>query len=171
VATLGDATKVATVWKWVPSTSNWAFYTPTLSDGGAAYASGKSYAFLTSVSGGEGFWVNAKTPFAAQLPAGTAVSSASFQTMGSGWSLIAIGDGKTPKGFNSSLSLTPPAAGDIPQNLTSLWGWDATQSNWYFYAPNLDKAGTLSTYVQSKQYLDFGTKTLGPTMGFWVNRP
>ena len=167
----GDANKVTTVWKWIASKSNWAFYTPTQPDGGAAYAAGKSYDFLTSVSGGEGFWVNAKNSFSAQLPSGSAISSASFQSMGSGWNLIAIGDDKTPKGFNNSLSLTPPSAGDIPQNIISLWAWDAVQGNWYFYAPDRDKAGTLSSYVQTKQYLDFGTKTLGPTMGFWVNRP
>src|SRR5450759_3952592 len=119
----GDPNKVATVWKWVTASSRWAFYTPNQTDGGAAYAASKGYDFLTTISGGEGFWVNAKTAFTASLPAGTAVTSASFQSMASGWSLIAIGDNKTPRTFNNALSLTPPAAGDIPPNVTTLWAW------------------------------------------------
>ncbi|TSA19228.1 MAG: hypothetical protein D4R74_00005, partial [Betaproteobacteria bacterium] len=128
-AVFGDKTKVTTVWKWVSSTSQWAFYAPSLADGGAAYAAGKGYDFLTSISGGEGFWVNAAAAFTAPLPAGAAVSSASFQLMASGWNLIAIGDGKTPSQFNSALSITPPSPGVTPVNLTTLWSWDATQLN------------------------------------------
>ena len=171
VSAFGDATKVATVWKWIAATTKWAFYTPILTDGGAAYASTKGYDFLTTIAGGEGFWVNAKQSFSAPLPTGSAKSSASFQGMGSGWSLIAIGDNKTAKGFNVSLSTTPPSAGDIPINLTTLWAWDATQTNWYFYAPSMEKNSTLAAYIQSKNYLDFGTKKLDPSMGFWVNIP
>lgn len=78
-ATLGDATKVTTVWKWIPATSKWAFYTPALADGGAAYAAAKGYDFLTAINGGEGFWVNARTSFTAQLPAGTSVGISYFQ--------------------------------------------------------------------------------------------
>lgn len=170
-ALFGDSGKVTTVWKWVPASSRWAFYTPNQTDGGAAYAASKGYDFLTTISGGEGFWVNAKTAFTASLPAGTAVTSASFQSMASGWSLIAIGDNKTPRTFNNALSLTPPAAGDIPPNVTTLWAWDAVQANWYFYAPSLDANGTLSGYITGKSFLDFGSKVLDPAMGFWANKP
>lgn len=58
--TFSDATKVATVWKWVESSAKWAFYSPLLPDGGAEYAVSKGYDFLTSIATGEGFWVNAK---------------------------------------------------------------------------------------------------------------
>ena len=95
----------------------------------------------------------------------------SFQGMASGWNLIAIGDNSTPRAFNIALSTTPPAAGDIPSNITTLWAWDVGQSNWYFYAPSLDKSGGLSSYITSKGYLDFGTKVLDPTTGFWANKP
>jgi len=167
----GDSSKVATVWKWIASKANWAFYTPILADGGASYAASKGYDFLVSVDGSEGFWVNAKLGFAASLRSGTAISPVSFQNMISGWSLIAIGDSSSPRAFNSALSLTPPAAGDIPANITTLWAWDSTLANWYFYAPSLDKSGALSSYIASKGYLDFGTKVLDPSMGFWVNKP
>jgi len=67
--------------------------------------------------------------------------------------------------------VTPPAAGEIPINLTTLWTWDAALANWYFYAPSLDKSGGLAAYITSKNYLDFGTRVLDPTTGFWVNKP
>jgi len=170
-AVLNDKTKVTTVWKWVAATSKWAFYAPSLADGGAAYAAGKGYDFLTTVSGGEGFWVNAGAAFTAPLPAGTAVASSAFQLMASGWNLIAIGDGKTASQFNSALSITPPSPGVIPANLTTLWAWDAAQLNWYFYAPSLEANGGLAAYITSKSYLTFGTNPLGATTGFWVNKP
>jgi hypothetical protein len=83
-----DATKVTTIWKWVTSGTTqgitypaWAFYTPTQNDGGQSYAASKGCDFLTTINAGEGFWVNAKATFTAQLPAGTAIASTSFQTM------------------------------------------------------------------------------------------
>jgi hypothetical protein len=95
------------------------------------------------------------------------VPSTSFQTMASGWNLIAIGESKTPSQFNALVSATTP--------LTTLWACDATNSAWYFYAPSLDaNSGTaLTDYITSKGYLDFtaNNKTLGPGVGFWVNKP
>jgi hypothetical protein len=139
----------------------------------ADYASSKGYDVLATINGGEGFWVNAKTTFAAQLPAGTPLASGSFQSMAPGWNLIAIGDGRTPRQFNSAIGLTPPAPGEIAANLTTLWAWDGAKANWYFYSPSLDaKGGTfLADYITNKGYLDFGTKVLDPVTGFWVNMP
>jgi len=183
--TFADATKVSTIWKWIPATNKWAFYTPTLTDGGAAYAATKDYEFLTSINGGEGFWVNAKVPFTASLPTGTALTASSFQDqtdpaqnkLRTGWNLIATGDSVTPSAFNQALSLTPPAQGSIPVNVTTLWAWDATRAGWYFYAPSLQASGGLAGYLSSKGYFDFATLpgtptgTLTPTTGFWVNKP
>ncbi len=166
----GDAAKVTTVWKWLPTASKWAFYAPSLPDGGAAYAASKGYAFLTTISPGDGFWVNANAAFMVQLPAGAAVSSAALRsTLGTGWNLVAVGDNRAPRGFNQVVG--PPSAESIPINLTSLWAWDNPGSHWYFYAPSLDQSGSLASYVQQKSYLDFGAKTLDPVTGFWVNRP
>ena len=83
--------------------------------------------------------------------------------MGSGWNLIATGDGKTPSQFNAIVAAATP--------LTTLWAWDAGQSNWYFYAPSLEKTGGLANYITSKSYLNFGSSVLGPTTGFWANKP
>lgn len=168
--TFGDGGKVTTVWKWIGSKSKWAFYAPSEPDGGAAYAAGKGYDFLTTIGGGEGFWVNAKNAFAAPLPSGTAIASASFQGIGGGWSLISVGDSPTPSRFNKALSTSPPSGGEIPLNVITLWAWDSALSNWYFYAPSLENDGTLAAYIASKNYLDFGAKKLEPATGFWVNR-
>ena len=168
----GNSTQVTTVWKWVPSKSVWAFYAPSL-DGGAAYATTKGYDPLTTVNAGEGFWVNAKTAFTAQLPAGTSVTSASFRTtLLPGWNLVASGDNNTPSQFNQALSVAPPPFGTTPINLITLWSWNAPLTSWYFYAPSLEASGgtALSDYATSKGYVDFGTKTIDPAMGFWVNR-
>lgn len=70
----GNANNVSTVWKWNPATSGWAFYSPSLADGGKAYAASKGYEFLTTIKTGDGFWVNAKAPFSVTLP-GSAVPS------------------------------------------------------------------------------------------------
>ena len=178
-ATLGDATKVTTVWKWIPATSKWAFYAPSMTAPNlAAYAASKNYDVLTTINGGEGFWVNAKQPFTAQLPAGTAITTNNFQDqlispnrLPMGWSLISTGDNPTPSAFNQALGVTPPAQGVIPLNITTLWTWDSGLSKWYFYAPSLDSNGTLASYITSKNYLNFGTNTLASTTGFWVNHP
>ena len=169
---VGDASKVTTVWKWLPAKNNWAFYTPQQVDGGAAYASSKGYDFLTSIDAGDGFWVNTRVPFTAELPSGISVSSSSFKDISAGWNLIAIGDNRTPSQFNVALSYYP-RAGVIPTNLTTLWAWDTEHSNWYFYAPSLEAQGgtALSDYTTSKGYLDFGSRSLDPTTGFWVNIP
>ena len=172
-----DSSLVSTVWKWIASSSAWAFYTPTLADGGAAYAAGKGYTLLTTINAGEGFWVNAKSGFSVQL-SGNAVPTSSFaegltsNALPTGWSLIAIGDNKTPITFANTIAANPPAAGTtVATSLTTLWAWDATLTGWYFFAPSLVNAGTQSHYITSKGYLDFGTKTLTPTTGFWVNKP
>ena len=181
VATMfgNNASNVTTVWKWVPSGTStgisypaWAFYAPSLPDGGAAYAASKGYDFLTTIGAGDGFWVNAKAGFSMPLPAGATVSTTSLRsTLRAGWNLVGAGDNRTPRGFNSASGPAPATPGDIPLNLTSLWAWNNTLSNWYFYAPSLDKSGGLAGYIQQKSYLDFGAKTLDPLLGFWVNRP
>ena len=168
----GDAYKVNTLWKWSSSKLNWAFYTPNQADGGAAYAASKGFEPMTSIAGGEGFWVNAKTPFSVAMPTGPLIDSTSFKNLGPQWSLIATGDSKTPSAFNVTLSATAPAAGQVPNNFNSLWAWDATLGKWYLYVPSLDATGGLASYIQAKGYLDFAAtnKKLSPGTGFWVNK-
>jgi len=174
-ATLNDNAKVTTVWKWVPATRRWAFYTPSMTASALAdYAASKGYDVLSTINGGEGFWVNAKQPFTVQMPAGSALLASGFQArLMAGWNLISLGENKTPSQFNIALSPTQPAPGIVPTNLTSLWAWDASLAGWYFYAPNLEANGGLADYVAAKGYLDFTAhgKMLGQGAGFWVNKP
>jgi uncharacterized repeat protein (TIGR02543 family) len=178
-----DASKVTTVWKWVPVTSKWAFYAPSLASAQTltSYATGKGYDVLDTIKGGEGFWVNAKSAFAVQLPTGAAITASDYQPrldatqnkLISGWNLIATGDNLTPSLFNQGLSNPPPSTGVIPLNITTLWAWDSGLSNWYFYSPSLEVNGGLANYISTKNYLDFTVKgkTLDSTTGFWVNKP
>ncbi len=173
-STFGDSANVSSVWSWIAAKSKWAFFTPLEVDGGATYAAANGYDSLTTINPGDGYWVNAKTAFTAQLPAGATVASSSFQNLTSGWRLIATGDTIAPSAFNTALSTTPPAVGVVPQNFNTLWTWDSTQSKWYFYAPSLEAQGgtALTDYITAHGYLDFrsANKTLGPGVGFWVNK-
>ena len=178
----GDANKVASVWKWVRSGSTpgisypaWAFYTPS-ADGGAAYAASKGYDSLSTIQGGEGFWVNAKTAFSVPLTAPAWILSSVFQptqskALTSGWNLIATGEANTASAFNKAIGATQPAPGVVPINLTTLWGWDNGSSRWYFYAPSMEAGNSLTAYVTAKNYLDFGATPFKPITGFWVNKP
>ena len=169
----GNPDNVTTVWKWLPASSKWAFYAPampTLSD----YAASKNYDVLATIAGGEGFWVNAKKPFSVSLPNGTAVLASSIRSgLQPGWSLIAIGETRSPGEFNLLLSAITPAAGTVPINVTTLWAWDSGHSKWYFYAPGMTNGGEFAAYIQSKSYLDFtsSNRNLGTGVGFWVNKP
>lgn len=170
--TFNNSTNVLSVWKWNSATGKWAFYSPSLANGGTDYAATNGYDALTTINGGEGFWVNAKTAFNATLPPGDIVTSASIATnLRSGWGMISIGDSKTPSSFNSSIGLTPLSAHYTTSDITSLWAWDPNQATWYFYSPSLAKSGDLTSYITSRGYLDFEAKPLDSTTGFWVNKP
>ena len=191
--TFHDASKVNSVWKWDGNRARWAFYSPSLSDGGAAYANSAGYSALATVAAGEGYWVNALAAWSLALATGTAVQASSFRpaqpnpatpggahALPSGWSLIATGDNPNPSQFAAAIATrnsTAPATGQVNTSLTSLWAWNAAQQRWYFWAPSLVNSGGLSSYIGSRQYLDFANMpstpsgTLSPTSGFWVNIP
>jgi Raf kinase inhibitor-like YbhB/YbcL family protein len=193
-AKFGGASNVATVWKWMPATQKWAFYSPSLADGGVTYAASKGYDFLSTIEAGEGFWVNVKQPFSVLFPSAEAVQSTDFMpaatvssatsggthALPQGWSLISTGDNPTPILFDAALatgSSTPLQAGQAYTSFTTLWAWDALNAGWYFWAPSLFNDGTLANYGVSKSYLDFAMMpntpigSISPTTGFWVNKP
>jgi alpha-tubulin suppressor-like RCC1 family protein len=166
--TFADINRFLTVWKWVAVHSAWAFHAPSLAtQGGTAladYVSSKGYQLLTTIAGGEGFWINVKSAGSVSLTNGNAISAATLgPTLIKGWNLVSIGETATPKQFCDAQS----------NGVTTLWAWDATNSAWYFYAPSLDASSDLGAYITSKGYLDFtaNSKTLGAGTGFWVNKP
>jgi len=175
---------VTSVWKWVRETSRWAFYAPSLDvQGGtvlADYAANKGYEVLNSINPGEGYWVNASQAFFLSWNSTGEIFSTYFQegkpgALKQGWSLISIGNARTPSEFNSDIGSSPPAVGVVPTNITSLWAWDNLLARWYFYAPSLDMQGgtVLTDYITGKGYLSFTASRafLTGKMGFWVNKP
>lgn len=165
-AAFSDANRFATVWKWIAPNSAWAFYAPSLAaQGGTAladFAASGGYELLTSIDGGEGFWVNAREATSLALPGGSAIGAAG-RTLVKGWNLVSIGETATPRQFCDARTGT----------VTTLWAWDAAANAWYFYAPGLDASGGLASFIAARGYLDFsaGNKALGPGIGFWVNVP
>ena len=168
----GDAAKVNSVWKWDSTAAKWQFYAPNL---GAtelqSYAASQGFAVLREIAAGDGFWVNAKTQAELGTLTGAAINLRQ-SSLSTGWNLVSTASAITPQDFNLSLSTTPPTAGQVPVNMTSLWAWDSAQSQWYFYAPSLDNAA-LAQFNAERSYRDFGTnsKSLGSATGFWVKRP
>ena len=162
----GNPAKVTTVWKWLPASGKWAFYSPSMSAQDlATYAAAKGYDVLAAIDPGEGFWVNAASSFAVQLSAGQPVVTPSLAAgaphrMIAGWNLVASGDGPTPAIVNSAVG-----------GVTTIWAWDAAKMSWYFWSPTLASQGTLGAYIANKGYLDFGSGALGALTGFWVNKP
>jgi hypothetical protein len=173
----GNPDLIKSVWKWVASSSTWAFYSPSLtSDQLSSYAQQQTYQVLSTISPGDGFWVNSAIAQSVTLTGGSKVLSSSFASTGTnalahGWSLIAIGDNNSPDAFNTSLGGTPPSSGQAAGNVNTIWSWDAVQLGWYFYSPTLVNNGTLSSYISNQSYESFGLNKLTPTTGFWVNMP
>ena len=178
----GDTAHVTTVWKWDAPKNGWQFYAPTMTVQELQnYATSRGYGVLSEIRAGEGFWVNVHQWFTVVLPTTVPITSTDFQAgkvyaLKTGWNLVAIGKAQTASNFNGNLSTTPPVAGIVPLNLTTLWAWEGIQSKWYFYAPNLeakDGGKALTDYIASKGYLDFTAthKLLDAGTGFWVNKP
>ncbi len=172
----GNQSNVNTVWKWNAATSKWAFYTPSLPDGGASYASNQGYEALTTINPGDGFWVNAKAAFTFTTSAASIYSASNFSPTSptallTGWNLIAVGDAILPAVLNASFSASAPSVGSYAANVNSIWAWDATKAKWYFYSPTLDNAGTLQKFLTDQGYQDFSTNNLKLQngVGFWVN--
>jgi hypothetical protein len=175
--TFSDSTKVISVWKWNRIGGRWTFYSPSFtSQQLAEYTGSRGMEILSSINPGDGFWLNANQIFNLALPTGAPVTATAMRDLLlTGWNLVTIGETKTPSVVNLDLSLTPPVTGVIPSNITTLWAWDSAQAKWYFYAPSLDAQGgnVLSNYITNNGYLDFTSvsKSLGPGVGFWVNKP
>ena len=168
-ATLGDASKINSVWTWNKTASKWAFYAPSMTSTDlATYAEGKGYDVLTIIPSKGGFWVNASTP--SSLPLATSsIAKLAESDLQVGWNLVSSADFRTPSQLNQILSSNMNAAGKA---VVSTWAWDATSAKWRFYAPSLESQGgtVLADHIDSKGYLPFRlANTLAATDGYWVN--
>lgn len=172
VSQFGDASRVNSVWKWISASGQWAFYSPLNADGGAAYAQSKGYHLLAAIAPGEGYWVNINAEAGLVLPVQEAgpVAATSHQNLGTGWHLIAVSGPATPAEINETLA----AVSSEPDGLVSVWAWDTSRKQWYFWAPGLAAQGgsALQDYLSQMNYLDFATlgRTLQDGTGFWIRR-
>jgi len=166
--TFNDANQFLTVWKWNAVASNWSFYSPSLSSAELSmYAQKKGYEVLTTIQSKEGFWVNAKYPTRLTTNSLGNASPLTQSDLSMGWNLLATPEMKTPSQLNASLNNELDANG---KSIVTTWAWDASTSNWRFYAPALERQGgtVLVNYIASKNYLTF-TTPLNHTDGFWMN--
>jgi len=166
--TFNDANQFLTVWKWNAVAGNWSFYSPSLSSAElSTYAQKKGYEVLTTIQSKEGFWVNAKNPTRMKINSLGNVSPLMQSDLSMGWNLLATAEMKTPSQLNASLINDLDANG---KSIVTTWAWDASTSNWRFYAPALERQGgtVLVNYIASKNYLTF-TAPLNQADGFWMN--
>lgn len=171
-ATLGDAGKFASVWKWDARAAQWHYYAPALAANGtlAKVAAANGYAVLTAIGPGEGYWI--EVPAAAGNISMPEVVSFGIDTtslmFAHGWNLVATGYDLGAADFNRMLA---GATSGTPGITTTIWAWDNASSSWYFYAPDKDGDGSLPAYAASKGYQPFGAVSLGKGRGFWVYYP
>lgn len=186
----GVTDSIISIWKWLPSSSQWAFYAPSMTSQALSdYAAGKGYVVLDRIAAGEGYWINTTKSFHFSPRRGVPAATIP-QTLGNGWSLLAIGgEAMTPAAFDESIGSGTLSSGSacstqecwrvasgpaaVP-SLTSIWSWDRTKK-WRFYAPSLALQGVnaLTAYAESKGYLAFDsaqTIFLHRGEGFWVNK-
>lgn len=161
------------IWKWDVVKGKWQFYSPAMSAVDLAkYAVDRGYDVLSTIGAGEGFWVNALVQ--KNIPRSGSRFDLKLVNLKNGWNLVATAEDVLPSLFNQNLSLNPPDPSTLKlSNFSTLWAWNNSASNWFFYAPSLDLSGStdLSDYIAAKKYLDFASysKTLGKGVGFWVN--
>jgi len=102
VAMFGNATtpnsvtsSISTVWTWNSTLRQWNFFTPTMTaQANSAYASSRGYGVLTSITQGEGFWVNATSPVSITLSS-TALPTGAFSFLSPYSTVIANGLSRT----------------------------------------------------------------------------
>jgi len=146
--TFSDDTVFSSVWKW--DNGNWAVYLPGEGTTGE-YATAKGFSNLSTISPGEGFWVNSNGSLYVSV-AGDEVSSDSISVV-SGWNL---------KGLTSSSSIKVNALFSDSSKFASVWKWES--SSWAVYLPGEVTPGQYATAKGFSQL-----STISPGEGFWVN--
>ena len=163
---LSNPAQTNSIWTWNNATSRWAFFSPSLTSSElSAYAQSKGYDVLSSIASKQGFWIDAKTAFAVGSPwKNNAVLSLNEFPLG--WNLAGVTEGKTPAQITQLYR--NPLYG-MGKEITSIWSWEKTSSNWKFYAPSLENAGgtTLADYISKRGYLPFPTAS-DISDGLWI---
>lgn len=171
---LGDSTKITSVWTWNKLAGKWVFYAPSMTASAlATYAQSMGYDVLSSIASKEGFWVNAATsvvltnPLAPPPTPGASSVTLLESDLQPGWNLMANAYSMTPSQLNAALSSSLNAAGKA---IDTVWAWDVPNAKWKFYAPSLQAQGgtVLADYISNKGYLPLNS-ALSAKEGFWLN--
>lgn len=170
----GERKVVESVWKWLPDTQRWAFFTPQFNDAAlAAYARSKGLEVLRQIGPGEGYWLKLKSEHDFGELKGTP-SSVDLASLKEGWHLVTIAEAMSPADLQARLrEAVPPDAGTA-SGYVSLWAWSAEKGRWYFYAPELAAQGdnALKAYIEANSFLDFADDRvqIGLGRGFWIRK-
>jgi hypothetical protein len=156
VATLFDnGGKFASAWKWTDDGTGhqtWAVYLPNWA-GAGSYAESHGFVPLTSISSGEGFWLNSKVKQEVTVSGTPVHGQLSFS---SGWNLAGL------KGTK------PVVVADLGP-VISVWKWTKVNNSktWAVSLPGSAVKG--AEYCAAKGFGQI--TTILPGEGFWVNKP
>lgn len=178
--TFADSQIVESVWKWIPESQRWAFFTPQFKPQAlGAYARARGLEVLAEINPGEGYWLKLKREHDFGEQRGEP-ANVSLSDLGEGWHLVTLGQTMTPSELNAGLAKAalaepaPPQAAALPQSFVSLWSFNSAKGRWMFYSPALAAQGAeaLKAYLDGKGFLDFDAEqqTLGEGRGFWIKK-
>jgi eukaryotic-like serine/threonine-protein kinase len=147
--TFSSAGSFASVWKW--ESGGWAVYLPGETTPGE-YAAAKGFNPLTTISPGEGFWVNSKGTQTSVTIMGTPVDTDAIY-LEEGWNL---------KGLKADSSIIVSSLFANATKFASVWKWES--GGWAVYLPGEETQGD---YAKAKGFSQISSIT--PGEGFWVN--
>jgi hypothetical protein len=143
---------VASVWKW--EAGNWAVHLPSATVSQFVdYVTSKGFSVLSTITPGEGFWVNSNKAQTLNVT-GTQPSDPS-SSLTKGWNLIGLKS-------DEAKSIDDVVSGN-ETNITSIWKWQ--DGKWAVYLPGQDDGG--AAYAENKGFTMF--ENIKPGEGFWVN--
>lgn len=145
-------------WSWDAANSKWRVYLPDETTPGT-YADDKGFGELSTISAGEGVWVNVTT--ATDLTITGDAPAATDHTLVKGWNLIGSKKDES-KTVSSVLSMLTTSG----VNAQTLWAWDADNGTWDVAIPSYTSP-ELATYIGSKGFNAMAA--IASTSGFWVN--
>jgi hypothetical protein len=146
--TFSSAGGFASVWKW--ESGCWAVYLPGETTPGE-YAAAKGFDPLTTISPGEGFWVNSNGTQSVTIM-GTPVDTDAMSLI-EGWNL---------KGLKSDSAIIVSTLFANATKFSSVWKWES--SGWAVHLPGEETQGD---YAKAKGFSQLSS--INPGEGFWVN--